>query len=214
MFSKHPLLLHLNLPWSEDGRVNSFLKQCAVRSTVSMKELSSLCSCLQSSKKLQKLNVYPQNLHRSFQIWWFSFWWNFINRQNYIQAQKTSYLVCDTVWFEGEKNMSHIVPFCRSHSSKAQYWQCGCLGDNSSNGSLYMVRGCIISFIFSLRRWIFKVFGNTFVSGCNVHGEGVLIFKNVSVYHKCKQYFFQLFFYMYSEVSNMKNKMNNKENTM
>lgn len=113
-----------------------------------------------------------------------------------------------------KKNMSHIVPFCRSHSSKAQYWQCGCLGDNSSNGSLYMVRGCIITFIFSLRRWIFKVFGNTFVSGCNVHGEGVLIFKNVSVYHKCKQYFFQLFFYMYSEVSNMKNKMNNKENTM
>lgn len=113
-----------------------------------------------------------------------------------------------------KKNMSHIVPFCRSHSSKAQYWQCGCLGDNSSNGSLYMVRRCIISFIVSLRRWIFKVFGNTFVSGCNVHGEGVLIFKNVSVYHKCKQYFFQLFFYMYSEVSNMKNKMNNKENTM
>lgn len=27
-----------------------------------MKELSYLCSCLQSSKKLQKLNVYPQNL--------------------------------------------------------------------------------------------------------------------------------------------------------
>lgn len=113
-----------------------------------------------------------------------------------------------------KNNMSHIVPICRSHSSKAQYWQCGCLGDNSSNGSLYMVRRCIISFIVSLRRWIFKVFGNTFVSGCNVHGEGVLIFKNVSVYHKCKQYFFQLFFYMYSEVSNMKNKMNNKENTM
>lgn len=55
--------------------------------------------------------------------------------------------------------MSHIVPICRSHSSKAQYWQCGCLGDNSSNGSLYMVRRCIISFIVSLRRWIFKVLG-------------------------------------------------------
>lgn len=122
-----------------------------------------------------------------------------------------------SIWYvtlcslKGKKNMSHIVPFCRSHSSKAQYWQCGCIGDNS----LYMVRGCIISFIVSLRRWIFKVFGNTFVSSCNVHGEGVLFFKNVSVYyHNCKQYFFQLFIYMYSEVSNMINKLNNTENTM
>lgn len=147
--------------------------------------------CLQSSKKFQKLNVCPQNLQRSFRFD------DFHSGETYKSPKVTKIISKPkkpAIWYVTQcslkKKTCHIlVPFFRSHSSKAQYWQCGCLGDDSSNGSLYMVRGCIISFIVNLRRWIFKVFGNTFVSGCNVHGEGVLIFKNVSVYHKCKQYF-------------------------